>query len=565
MANREAIRASALAVLYRAAAGNVLALRGIDVEIAAGEVVCVIGPSGSGKSTLVRCLAGQQAPSAGALRAFGVDLHTAGPRALARYRAETVGVVHQHYFRALSPDLRAEDAVAVKAALLGWPRRSRRHRAQQLVRCVGLEHRRAARRHELSGGEQQRVAVCAALVTRPRLLLADEPTGELDTATGGEILRLIGDLAQAQNTTVVLVSHDPAAAEIADRVLTLRDGWLVSERHPGGPELTLVDPGGLLRLDPHHRAQAGIGSRALQQRVDSKIVLTGTEPSESPPHHPRREQRTRRSVRAPATRPAVTLASVGRVYGEGASAIRALRDLSLRLSSASFHVLAGRSGSGKTTLLYLIAGLEHPDEGAVTVLEHALATLTRTQLACLRRRAVAIVPQTPALTPFLTAAENVALAGLIRGFNASAAERAAREAIAAVELGSRADYRVDALSKGEQQRVAIARALAGAPALLLADEPTAALDQDNAVAVGSLLARVAQERGTTVICATHDPLVIDQAHHIHRLDSGRLVTTATPSLVLPAVSSVAFRRRVGGVGRVAGLGCGRAARRGLGG
>src|SRR5207244_892364 len=137
--------------------------------------------------TLLRCLSGRHAPSAGALHAFDRELHTATRRDLARYRAETVGIVDQHYFRALSPDLRAADAVAVKAALLGLPRSWRRERAQELLERAGLGHRANARRQELSGGEQQRVAVCAALVTRPRLLLADEPTGELDDHSGAEV------------------------------------------------------------------------------------------------------------------------------------------------------------------------------------------------------------------------------------------------------------------------------------------------------------------------------------------------------------------------------------------
>src|SRR5437763_16051108 len=176
--------------------GEVTALRGVDFEIVEHEVVAVVGPSGSGKTTLLRCLAGLDRPTTGSLRSFGVDLHDATRRALADYRARAVGIVQQHYTRALSPDLRVQDVVGLTPALLGWPAAARRARVQTLLERVGLADRASARRTELSGGEQQRVAVCAALAARPRLLLADEPTGELDASTSAALIALVRALAR---------------------------------------------------------------------------------------------------------------------------------------------------------------------------------------------------------------------------------------------------------------------------------------------------------------------------------------------------------------------------------
>lgn len=526
MVEPDTIRADGLVKLYRAAAGNVLALRGLSLSVSAGELTCVVGPSGSGKSTLLACLAGRERPSAGRLTALGVDLHNAPPRRVARYRAHSIGIVHQHYFRALSPDMTMLDAVGLRAGLIGWPAKLRRSRAAALLEEAGLSSRLTARRHELSGGEQQRAAVCAAILTRPRLLLADEPTGELDADNSARVLELIRRLAQANATTVVLVSHDPAAAAIADRILTLRDGWFVTERRaPDGEELTVVDSGGFLRLEPHLQTDAGIGDRARQAGGNGQVTLTGdgTVPIGAPDaggtHVPpgRSSERPEGAGQSP-----VTVERATRTYGAGNTTVTAVDGVSAAFAAGQFHVLTGPSGSGKTTLLHLVAGLERPDSGTIVVLDHDLTALSRADLARFRRRQVAMIAQTPALVSFLTATENVLLAATLHGIDPKQATAFAQETLRDVGLEPRADYRVDALSKGERQRVALARALVSKPALLLADEPTANLDQDNAVTMARMLARIAHERHTTVICATHDPMVIEHADRVSALESGRL-------------------------------------------
>jgi ABC-type lipoprotein export system ATPase subunit len=182
------------------------------------------------------------------------------------------------------------------------------------------------------------------------------------------------------------------------------------------------------------------------------------------------------------------------------------------------HVVTGPSGSGKTTLLHLLAGLELPDDGVVHALGIDVSSLPRAARAAFRREHVGYVGQQPGLTPFLSARENVELGLAIRRLDAIDARLRALEALDAVGLDERAEQLVSRLSTGERGRVAIARALAARPALLLADEPTARLDQANALAVGALFARLAEESGTTIVCATHDPVVIEQADAELRLD-----------------------------------------------
>jgi putative ABC transport system ATP-binding protein len=192
----------------------------------------------------------------------------------------------------------------------------------------------------------------------------------------------------------------------------------------------------------------------------------------------------------------------------------AVKGLSEAFATGRLTAITGPSGSGKTTVLHLLAGLDLPSEGEVITLGHRLSGLSRAERAALRRSEVAVIAQDASLVPFLSARENVEL-----GLQVRSAEGNAAETLASVGLSELAEQRVDRLSMGERQRVAIARALIAAPALLLADEPSARLDEANAVAVGDLLARVVEESETTVVFSTHDPVLLEVADEVVDLAS----------------------------------------------
>lgn len=233
--------------LHRTGEGDAAALQGLSLELGSRERLCVIGPSGAGKTTLLRICAGLQAPSAGAVQVFGSELWRLGARDRGRLRQTHLGILGQHAERALAPDLTAAQAIALPLRLRGVARRGARRRADELLSACGLGDRGGARPHELSGGERQRVALCAALAHRPRLLLADEPTAELDREAASGLADLITGLARADGAALLLVSHDPALAGAAQRAVRLRDGRITSERTKGRPALA-VDGGGWVRL-----------------------------------------------------------------------------------------------------------------------------------------------------------------------------------------------------------------------------------------------------------------------------------------------------------------------------
>jgi putative ABC transport system ATP-binding protein len=214
------VRVRSLYLTVPASAGPVNILRGIDLDIAAGEAVGVVGPSGSGKTSLLMVLAGLERATSGSVALAGEEITGLDEDALAKLRREQVGIVFQAFF--LIPTMTAIENVAVPLELAGVA--DAMERAAASLRAVGLGHRFARLPGQLSGGEQQRVALARAFAPRPRLLLADEPTGNLDRATGEAVMDLLFALREEAGTTLMLITHDPALAARCSRIVRLADG-----------------------------------------------------------------------------------------------------------------------------------------------------------------------------------------------------------------------------------------------------------------------------------------------------------------------------------------------------
>jgi putative ABC transport system ATP-binding protein len=206
---------------YRQGRQTLEVLRGIDLTIPRGEFLVVMGPSGSGKSTLLNVLGGLDRPTSGTISVDGRDIASLDQDVLCRYRRERVGFIFQSF--QLLATMTALDNVAFPMVFSGVPPKERKARAERLLEDVGLAHRRMHKPGELSGGEQQRVAIARALANSPDLLLADEPTGNLDSATGAEVMNLLQNLHR-KNYTLIIVTHDERIAQHAQRVLHMLDG-----------------------------------------------------------------------------------------------------------------------------------------------------------------------------------------------------------------------------------------------------------------------------------------------------------------------------------------------------
>jgi putative ABC transport system ATP-binding protein len=217
------IVATDIARSYDLGGVTVSALRGVSVTVGEGDYVAIVGTSGSGKSTLMHLLGALDRPTSGTLLIDGRDVSTLGPAEMAKLRNETIGFVFQSFH--LLPRTTARDNVALPLVYRGTGRRERRERAAAMLERVGLAHRVDHRPNQMSGGEQQRVAIARALITSPSVLLADEPTGNLDSATGQQVLTLLESL-NAEGVAVVLVTHDRDVAARARRQIVMKDGLI---------------------------------------------------------------------------------------------------------------------------------------------------------------------------------------------------------------------------------------------------------------------------------------------------------------------------------------------------
>ena len=293
-----------LVKIYQTDEIEVVALQGLDLTVDRGELSAVIGNSGSGKSTLLNMLGGLDRPSAGRLYVDGKNLLKIGDDELVDYRRRTVGFVWQNTARNLIPYLTAQQNVELPMLLAG---RSGRDRARMLIEAVGLGHRRLARLEQLSGGEQQRLGIAIALANEPRLLLADEPTGSVDTRTAAQVMEVLREMNRSFGVTIVIVTHDRQLSRMVDRVVAIRDGRTSSEfirrrsyaeelaemageslgeRQPGaiGPsdeshiELAVLDRTGRLQIPPEYLEAIGYPAATGNRRIkveleDGRIVL----------------------------------------------------------------------------------------------------------------------------------------------------------------------------------------------------------------------------------------------------------------------------------------------------
>ncbi len=278
--------------IYKIADLEVVALRGLDLVVDHGEVLAVVGASGSGKTTLLNILAGYDSPSAGKVTVGDKDLLRMTGKDVELYRREDVGFVWQQTSRNLFPYLTALENVALPMMLTNLPSKERRARAEGLLDLMGMGHRKGHTPEKLSGGEQQRVAIGVALANHPPLLLADEPTGELDDATAGEILDLFGTVNRELDTTIVIVTHDPDIAYKVGRVVLVRDGKTSTEirrrvsyqRISGDAEadaaleeFTLVDGAGRVQIPRGLLEEMKIKERARLVIEDGKLTVVSAD------------------------------------------------------------------------------------------------------------------------------------------------------------------------------------------------------------------------------------------------------------------------------------------------
>ena len=293
MSEKEAmVRCENLVKIYRTQDSEVLALQGLDLTVERGEMTALIGSSGSGKSTFLNMLGGLDRPSAGALFVDGKNLFKLTEAERVEYKRSTVGFVWQNNARNLLPYLTAEENVQLPMILTNG--RQRKERALELLERVGIAHKRKSRLQELSGGEQQRIAIAIALANQPKLLLADEPTGAVDSRTSQHIMEVFRELNR-QGLTIIIVTHDPQLQKQVSRAVSIRDGKISSERvakddyrqrldavgmleETAQEEFAVLDRAGRIQIPKETLEALGItGHKVRMVQENGRIIITPAE------------------------------------------------------------------------------------------------------------------------------------------------------------------------------------------------------------------------------------------------------------------------------------------------
>ena len=455
--------------VYRSGKEELIALRDLNLQLAEGERIAVIGPSGSGKTTLLNLLAGLETPTDGTIWVHARNLSTLSEHEKDEYRRRELGYAWQQAERSVWPQLNALENVLLP--MLDVPVPARRSRAAALLEVVGLERRADRLPADLGYGDRRRLALAVALANHPRLLLADEVTAGLDEEQADGLLGNLSGFLRELGASAVIVAHGRHLPRHVDRLVAL----------------------------PYPRP------------VPPPVAVGRARPSYqwSPPKE------------MPSDRPEVLVADSVSYQVRGPDGpVPVVRGASFRVRESEMVAILGASGAGKSILLALCAGLEEPAGGSITIAGRELTGRRGPDREALLQRTLGLILDVrPPLE--ITPAESVALAARISGCSVPEANRLVQMALAATGLQELAGTPVGRLSGGEQVRLAVARALARAPALIIADEPTAQLDILTSMDIIGLL-REAADSGIAVLLGTHYPVLAELADRVLAMSEGTL-------------------------------------------
>jgi len=498
------LRIEELSVRLPAGADRAHAIHDVSLEVAPGELLCLVGESGSGKSilasTVMGLLPGNIRADAGRVLLSGESLLDLAPERLRRLRGERMSMIFQEPMTALNPVMtcgaQIDELLVQHTAMSAAERKARALQMLEHVRLPDPQRIYAAYPHQLSGGQRQRIMIAIALILKPALLIADEPTTALDVTTQAEILRLIRELQREEGTAVLFITHDfGVVAEIADRVGVLRVGELVESgpaaeilsrpEHPYTRMLLAAVPGLTARKAPLPEST----ERVLRTRQLSKVFG-------------------------------------GRSWFRRAPEVRAADAVDIEVQRGETLGIVGESGSGKSTVARMLARLIEPSAGEIELDGQTTAGLRGRQARAFRRK-VQVVFQDPyrSLNPRRTVGAAIAEGPLNFGATVAEAWKRAGELMELVKLSPGVLKRYPhEFSGGQRQRICIARALAVDPQVLIADEAVSALDVSVQAQILELLEDIQQRLHLTLVFITHDLRVAAQiCNRIVVMQHGRVV------------------------------------------
>ncbi len=503
--------------VYHTGSGDFVALKDITLDIQTGEFLGIVGKSGAGKTTLLNMISGVSEITSGDVHFYPKDggkshsLEEMDQDELAVWRGQNMGIVYQSF--ELMPQLNLVNNIMMPQEFAGrFQPGPSQEEALRLLDIVELKEHAYKLPAHISGGQKQRVAISRALVNDPALIVADEPTGSLDSVTAETIFNIFAKLVE-QGKTVIMVTHDMDLVPRFSRTLQISDG-------------RLLDADGTLRDDAQAEADE------VNQPEKIEVIMPGGDEDSTP-----LLSNINTDGGYDRSKPAILLQDVVKTYVNAAGSFTALKSIDLEIEYGQFVALVGKSGSGKSTLLNMLTGIDHPTSGEVRIGDQDIYSMSESRRALWRGQNVGIVFQFFQLLPTLTLLENTILPmDYCDVYPYNERPERAMQLLRMVGLEEHA-YELPAnVSNGQQQAAAIARSLATDPPIIVADEPTGNLDTRSADVVIRVFRELAAQ-GKTILIVTHDPSLTSRVDHTVIISDGELidplVASTLPSLDHP--------------------------------
>ena len=545
---------------------RVSALRGLDLFVKEGEVASIIGPSGAGKSTLIKILCGLERASGGSVYIGDTNIVELSEKEMQTFRFKNIGIVNQFVAQNLLPNLTVEQNILLPLKLRYASKQRARKELEELLSALNIKRIRYNPVTKISGGEAVRTSIGVTLAKKPKIILADEPTGQLDTANTNNIIETFKDLNEVFNTTILVVTHDLRFRNAFNKSYIIRDGRLVGvnieidrseldflikpqesslqsvidssqfvrlpdevyqtgefkhivefDIHPSKKFSILFNPNNIKKKEiyeilPKTHEYSDIGEKIGEESEDHKVSFDEVRPI--------MEQEFLADL---SDRNIIEVKNLVKSFPLGKRTHEVLKGISFNIQKGDFVVIAGKSGAGKTTLMNVVSGVEKPTSGEIIIDGINITEESGSTISNMRFKDIAMISQVNNLFSQYTVKENMEIPEIFNGIRDFYSNIDFQEIAEECKIDHRLNQYPPELSAGEKQRAALAVALSRHTPIIFADEPTANLDSRLARNIISMLMETARVYNTTIVMSTHDLSLVRPGFRLIRLQDGKII------------------------------------------
>lgn len=543
---------------------KVSALRGLDLLVNEGEIASIIGPSGAGKTTLIKILSGLERPSGGYIYIDNVNITELSEKELRQFRYEKMAIINQYVHQNLLSSLTVEKNILLPMKLRYLTREEARKETDRLLKLLHLERIRNNPVTRISGGEAVRTSIAVALAKKPKIILADEPTGQLDTANTNDIIKIFREVNEETNATIVVVTHDLRFRNAFKKSYVIRDGRLVGINvdidrseldfllKPQESSLqSFIDSSQFVRLPdevfvtgafqhivefdihPSRRFSVLFNPNEIT-REEIYELMKKTEAYQKPATTTENGKKKvsfsevrailEQEFKAPVdTKTIISVKNLHKAFHLGKRTHKVLKGISFDVQKGDFVVISGKSGAGKTTLMNVLSGVESADQGTIKIFDFDVTAAEKNEASDFRFHNISMISQVNNLFEQYTVKDNILIPSLFNSEHSQLSDTDILDIAKNCEIDHKLYQYAVELSAGEKQRASLAVALSRQTPIIFADEPTANLDSRLARNIITLLMDTAKKYNTTIVMSTHDLSLVRPGFRLIRLQDGKII------------------------------------------